>query len=83
MTEHHYFTCDECNKELDNVECSVKQVLYYLEVLSDTDQGFSKAHLCTVECLRLFTKKVQDHYNLPLRHNNQSRKEEHKEQEKR
>ena len=57
MTEHHYFTCDECNKELDNVECSVKQVLYYLEVLSDTDQGFSKAHLCTVECLRLFTKK--------------------------
>lgn len=65
MTKFDYWRCDQCEKILENCECSANQLMFTLIANYDTDTGY-KAHFCSAECLKKYVDtKVKDHHDLP------------------
>ena len=71
MSKFDYYKCDECGKILNNAECDENQLMFTLIANYDCSPDLSFnvggkcAHFCGVDCLRRFTKKIEEHCDLP------------------
>lgn len=54
MAHLEFFRCDECKKELENVDCSSNELMYEIIECGDSCRIF---HFCSLECIRKFANK--------------------------